>query len=473
MRAGLTRFLLALGLFAFVGSGCDQLAPWWEAVQKDKGIGTSGTGAGGTSGTASMCVRITEGGTGTCEDYATYKIRSADVCAQKNLVISSLEPGAMCGNGGVESMTFVCCPPAPTPTPVTCSESTDATGRACKTCVDANGKTVSTDCNSNVPGMMCVNIDGGGDSTSCKPYDIWKQYGSDTCQQKNMQLTNLLTGPSCGGTNYQNVTYVCCATTPSGSTGTGGSPGGGSGGTGGASGQMCTTNRLSGTGCKSYDLWKQDASATCTQKMLQLTSITPGPACDGGIVGVTFTCCGGPTPSPPPPPTGSGGSSGGQMCTTSEMGGSTSCKPYDLWKQYASDACTQQNLVLTGLATGTTCGDGVYQSIKLTCCAPTPSPPPPKCTQTVDASGQVCKTCVDSVTGAVISNDCAPGSGSGMCVTIDDGSASSCKDEATWKKYGTDRCAQQNLLLTDLKLAVACPGGYSMVTYVCCGSGAP
>ena len=161
------------------------------------------------------------------------------------------------------------------------------------------------------------------------------------------------------------------------------------------------------------------------------------------------------------------------MCTTSEMGGSTSCKPYDLWKQYASDACTQQNLVLTGLATGATSGDGVYQSIKLTCCAPTPSPPPPKCTQTVDASGQVCKTCVDSVTGAVISNDCAPGSGSGMCVTIDDGSASSCKDEATWKKYGSDRCAQQNLVLTDLKLAVACAGGYSMVTYLCCGSGTP
>jgi hypothetical protein len=222
MRAGLTRFLLALGLVVFVGSGCDQLGPWWEAVQKDKGIGPSGTGAGGTSGTASMCVRITEGGTGTCEDYATYKIRSADVCAQKNLVISTLEPGAMCGNGGVESMTFVCCPPAPTPAPVTCSESTDETGRACKTCVDANGKTVSTDCNSNVPGMMCVNIDGGGSSSSCKPYDIWKQYGSDTCQQKNMQLTNVLTGPSCGGTNYQDVTYVCCATTPSGSTGTGG-----------------------------------------------------------------------------------------------------------------------------------------------------------------------------------------------------------------------------------------------------------
>jgi hypothetical protein len=195
----------------------------------------------------------------------------------------------------------------------------------------------------------------------------------------------------------------------------------------------------------------------CTQKNLLLTSITPGPSCDGGIVGVTFTCCGGSTTMPPP-----------QMCTSSEMGGPSSCKPYDVWKQYASDACTTQNLVLTGLATGATCGDGVYQTIKFTCCAPTPSPPPPKCTQTTDASGQICKTCVDSVTGMVISNDCAPSLPSGMCVTFEDGGATSCKDEATWKKYGSDRCAQQNLPLTDLKLNVACAGGYSTVTYVCC-----
>jgi hypothetical protein len=413
---GLTPALLALGVGAFVvASGCDQLGPWWEAVHKSNGTGTSGTGAGGTSGSASMCVRITEGGPGTCEDYSTYKIRSADLCAQKNLVISSLEPGAMCGNGGVESMTFLCCPPAPAPTPVTCSEGTDRTGRVCKTCTDANGKIVSTDCNS-----------------------------------------------------------------------------------GGASGQMCTTNRLStGTGCKSYDLWKQDASATCTKQNLLLTSIAPGPDCDGGIVGVTFTCCGGPPPPPTcgqsidatgqtcktcwdsngkaisndcSPPTGGGGSSGGQMCTKTEMGGSTSCKPYDLWKQYASDVCMQQNLLLTGLAPGATCGDGVYQSISFTCCAPTPSPPAPKCTQTTDASGQVCKTCVDSVTGTVVSNDCAPGpgSGSGMCIAIDDGGPSSCKDDATWKMYGTDRCAQQNLALTGVKVAVPCAGGASQVTYVCC-----
>jgi hypothetical protein len=83
------------------------------------------------------------------------------------------------------------------------------------------------------------------------------------------------------------------------------------------------------------------------------------------------------------------------------------------------------------------------------------------------------------VSGAVISNDCAPvstgsgGSGGGQtCVAIDDGGPTSCKDAATWKRYGSERCAQQNLALADVKLAIACDGGYSMVSYVCCGAGA-
>jgi len=40
-----------------------------------------------------------------------------------------------------------------------------------------------------------------------------------------------------------------------------------------------------------------------------------------------------------------------------------------------------------------------------------------------------------------------------------------------WKKYGADRCAQQNLSLTDVKPQTMCAGGYASVTYVCCGQG--
>src|SRR6185312_10390731 len=84
--------------------------------------------------------------------------------------------------------------------------------------------------------------------------------------------------------------------------------------------------------------------------------------------------------------------------------------------------------------------------------AAAPPPPPPKCDQTSGADGAICKTCWDATTGMVISNDCAPAptgtggaTGTGACIQIDDGGPSSCKDEATWKTYGTDRCAQQNL----------------------------
>ena len=164
----LTDSLLAIGFVAVVGSGCGKLDAFLDAVQGHQGgtgstaagtAGTSGssTGAAGSSGAPATCIEITEGGAGTCTDYATYKIRSSDVCAQKNLFISRLEPGPACGDGGIESMTFVCCPP-PAPPPVRCREGTDMSGRICKTCVDAGGNVVSTDCDGNVPGMMCVKI---------------------------------------------------------------------------------------------------------------------------------------------------------------------------------------------------------------------------------------------------------------------------------------------------------------------------
>jgi hypothetical protein len=181
---------------------------------------------------------------------------------------------------------------------------------------------------------------------------------------------------------------------------------------------------------------------------------------------------------------GTGGASGGgtAMCAEITEGGPGTCQDYGTWKQRASDACAQKNLTLTDLKSGPACGDNSVESMTYVCCAPatTPPPPPPaKCDQTTDANGQLCKTCWDATTGAVISNDCAPGStggsggssGSGgtMCVTMDDGGPTSCKDDATWKKYGIDACATKGLMLTDLKFAVTCDGGYSTVSYVCCG----
>ena len=70
-----------------------------------------------------------------------------------------------------------------------------------------------------------------------------------------------------------------------------------------------------------------------------------------------------------------------------------------------------------------------------------PTPLPPSAT---DASGQPRKDVLGSLTGKEISSDGSTGltgtggsGGSQMCIAIDDGGPSSCKDAATWKQYGS------------------------------------
>jgi hypothetical protein len=87
----------------------------------------------------------------------------------------------------------------------------------------------------------------------------------------------------------------------------------------------------------------------------------------------------------------------------------------------------------------------------------------------------VCKRCYDAA-GLLILEDCPPPppppSDAATCVSIDDGSPSSCKDLGTWKQYGADRCKQQNLVITNITPGATCADGYySTVTYTCCSGG--
>jgi hypothetical protein len=108
------------------------------------------------------------------------------------------------------------------------------------------------------------------------------------------------------------------------------------------------------------------------------------------------------------------------------------------------------------------------------------------CDAVANADGTLCKRCVDA-SGAVVREDCPPSSGTasggstgtdagtagntgGSCVKIDGGGGpSSCKDAATWKQYGADVCAQQNLVLSDIAYGPACGANFQDATYVCCG----
>jgi hypothetical protein len=147
------------------------------------------------------------------------------------------------------------------------------------------------------------------------------------------------------------------------------------------------------------------------------------------------------------------------------------------WKAILDDVLDGKDGAGKGTGTGAGGGRGTDPGASLTCeAAP-------------NADGTVCKRCVDA-SGVVVREDCPPssatgsggsveptggstgtaGSAGGSCIKIDGGGVpSSCKDAATWKKYGADACAQQNMELSDIAYGPACGANFQNATYVCCG----
>src|SRR5215467_1852072 len=172
MRAPACSFL-ALGFAVLAGAGCGS-----------RPLDTS------SMPPPPKCAQTTDASGQTCQtcwDTATGK------------VISNTCVSGSAGTGGASDGGE-----APPP-PIACKQTTDANGQACKTCWDASGMIVSNDCVATPTGSrgsdgggMCIQIPDGVES-SCKPYDLWKQYGADRCAQQNLQLTDLALGPSCGG----------------------------------------------------------------------------------------------------------------------------------------------------------------------------------------------------------------------------------------------------------------------------------
>src|SRR3954468_19656069 len=140
------------------------------------------------------------------------------------------------------------------------------------------------------------------------------------------------------------------------------------------------------------------------------------------------------------------------------------------WKAVLDDVLDGKSGEGKGVGMGAGGGSGPAPGGSLTCDA------------VPNADGAVCKRCVDA-SGVVVREDCPPSSGSGSggsggsggstggsCIKIDGGGGpSSCKDAATWKKYGADACAQQNLVLNDIAYGAACGANFQNATYVCCG----
>jgi Copper-binding of amyloid precursor, CuBD len=184
---------------------------------------------------------------------------------------------------------------------------------------------------------------------------------------------------------------------------------------------VCTGGALMGA-CQSEAQWKEQAAVACRKLGLSLTDFGVGAACTvRGFAAAKYTCCGS-APTPPPPAVCKTDSDcaltsnacGSKPCTCSAyavnvpqpdcampaiaclvdpcreqvaaceagqcvvrprsnqcewsyFGDPAVCKPYDTWKQMASDACKAKGKVLTNISPGGMCAGGINE-IKYECC---------------------------------------------------------------------------------------------------------
>lgn len=198
-------------------------------------------------------------------------------------------------------------------------------------------------------------------------------------------------------------------------------------------------------------------------------------------------------------------------CFGEALGGPTSCKPLDVWKDYAVKACENRGLSISDFAVGAECKDG-FSEVKYACCKPGPKPLPPKPGPNPgpacfgDAQGgptsckpaevwtkyanELCQAKKSTITHIAFAEECTPGSfrytkyeccdGSApppppppppICKTTLLGDKTSCKPNGTWKEYAFDYCAQQKQVLADLSVDGACGPDHSTTAKVLCCDG--
>lgn len=131
------------------------------------------------------------------------------------------------------------------------------------------------------------------------------------------------------------------------------------------------------------------------------------------------------------------------VCWWGGEGSDTSCKGADVWKQYASDACSLKGGTLTNLAFGESCQGG-YRYAKYECCAPEPKDPAP-----------------------VPPKDPAPGDPSSC---IGEYANNACQSEAAWKDHAFQTCSKLGLALADIGYGSVCGknGEIGEIKFSCC-----
>jgi len=131
-------------------------------------------------------------------------------------------------------------------------------------------------------------------------------------------------------------------------------------------------------------------------------------------------------------------------CFGEALGGDTSCKPADTWKEYAAQACAARGLALSDFGLGAACQDG-HADAKYSCCKTPPRPLPPK-----------------------------PGPRPPACFGDAQGGPTSCKPAEVWTKYASDLCVTKGTQIAHIAFAEECgKGTFRYTKYECCDSQPP
>ena len=198
-----------------------------------------------------------------CADYGDLKMQAYQACEQAGLQLTTIEvkPVAGCDNQTAGAIDYQCCPPAPPPEPVECTNEPPTTGTL----------TYGT----------------------CQTYADLKMAAWQFCEQSGLVLFNLTPERgSCAEWEGTAVAYECIANascTPADPHPDPGppppppEPG------------VCATETLTFATCQSYGDLKMAAWEACAQNggtLIDLTS-DPGTCADGTANSVTYTCLSG------------------------------------------------------------------------------------------------------------------------------------------------------------------------------------
>lgn len=396
------------------------------------------------------------GGPNVCNSEDTWKKKAKNACAEKGLTLGKIKLGGEC-KGGFGYAKFTCCGDPQIPPPVPQEECTEHK-------VDIN---------------------------TCKNDDAWKELLTKTCLEKGQYLVKFEPLAKCAGGGFSGAAFVCCGADlippppppppPPGD---------------------CVEQKVALDACKNEGELKEIAYKECLQLGLSLADLNVyGPCSSGGFSIMAWTCCGDSVP-PQPEPT--------NQCFEGKLGEATSCKPAEVWKEYASNACLQSNATLAKVEVAGPCSNtGGYQMVYYVCCAPNeptdppPPPPAPECYESKMGGPTSCKS--ESTWLEYAANECSADGyglakfgfdescGPGLyryvyfaccidadttqpppppppkCFTSSLGDPTSCKPASTWKEYAWQTCESEGFLLTELGLDKTCGAdNYSYAKFTCC-----